>query len=161
SALQVAQRGFDEAEIKSKITGTVTGIEIRGKGHVVKGGEPLMTVVPADAALVVEALVSNKDIGFVEIGQGAKLKFAAFPFEDYGIVRGKVYAIEAHSEENAKLGSIYKVMIAPERSWIMAKGRRMPFVSGLAVTSEIVVRQRTILDIFLEPMKKLKEAHWM
>src|SRR5262249_11794171 len=68
SALQAAQQSFDQAEIKSPIDGTVTSIVARGRGQVVKQGESLMTVVPGDSTLVVEACVSNKDIGFVEKG---------------------------------------------------------------------------------------------
>src|SRR5262249_6442433 len=156
SAIRVAQRAFDQAVLCAPIAGTVTNIKVKGKGQVVVRGEALLTLVPANTPLVIHAYVPHKDIGFVAKGQRAKLKFDAFPFQDFGVVPGVVTEIEQHPRDDQSRESVYKVIISPERTWILARGQKVPFVSGMSVTAEIVTRTRAVLDYLLDPIRKLK-----
>jgi hemolysin D len=49
--------------------------------------------VPVDSHLEIEAMVSNRDIGFVEPGQEAEIKIATFNFTRYGLLHGKVLSV--------------------------------------------------------------------
>ena len=49
-------------------------------------GQSLMTIVPHDASIEIEAMILNQDIGFVEPGQEVVIKVEAFPFTRYGTV---------------------------------------------------------------------------
>lgn len=160
SALKAAQDKYDRAEICAPIAGLVTSFKLTGKGQVVSQKETLMTLVPAQSELVVEARLPNKDIGFVRKGQDVKIKLDSFPFQDYGIVKGTVEEVESHPREDAKLASYYRVIVHPERTWVIARGQRIPFTSGMALKAEIATRYRTVLSIFLEPIKSLKETRW-
>ena len=160
SALKVAQHNYDEAVLCAPIAGLVTNIKARYKGQVVARGEKLVTIVPATATLVVEANLPHKDMGFVVKGQKVKLKFDAFPFQDYGYVPGIVAEIEQHARDDSAAGSFYRVIIVPERTWVFARGQKIPFSSGMAVTAEIVTRQKSVLDYFLEPIKKIQDTRW-
>lgn len=162
SQIDSAKHLLDQAVLKSPADGTVTAITTKGKGEVVRRGQPLMTVVPANSSLLIEARLSNKDVGFVEKGQHAKLKLAAFPFQDYGVVDGTVSEIELHAkfEQEKDKESYYLVRIAPSRTWVKAKGRQIPFVSGMEVTSEIVLRRRSVLTMLIDPLKTLADAKW-
>jgi len=160
SALKVAQRNYDDAVLCAAISGTVTNIKARYKGQVVVRGETLATVVPANASLVVEADLPHKDMGFVCRGEKAKLKFDAFPFQDFGYVPAVVSAIEQHPREDGRSSSFYRVIVVPERVWVMAQGRKITFTSGMSVTAEIVTRRKSILDYFLEPIKKMRDTRW-
>jgi HlyD family secretion protein len=112
--------------------------------------------MPRGARLLVEARVPNKDIAFVEKGMRAKLKFDAFPFQDYGIVDGTVIEVSPDAQTNSDASSFYKVMIAPSQAEIGAKGKNVPLRAGLTLTAEIVTERKTILALLLEPFRKLK-----
>ena len=47
-------------------------------------------MVPLDGPIEVEAMIANKDIGFVEAGQPAVVKVEAFPFTRYGTIEATV-----------------------------------------------------------------------
>lgn len=160
SAVDLAQHNLEAAELKAPVDGIVTNIAIKGKGQVVHRGEALMSVVPASTDMLVECDVVSKDIGFVEVGQKAKLKLTAFPFEDFGVVPGHVTEVAKESRDDPKKGLVYKTTIEPERQWIMARGRKVSFASGMGVTCEIVTRRRSVLSLLLEPVKRLKETRW-
>lgn len=49
-----------------------------------------MSIVPAESHLEVEAMISNRDIGFVSAGQQAEVKIDTFNFTRYGLLQGKV-----------------------------------------------------------------------
>jgi len=160
SAVDLAQHNLEAAELKAPVDGIVTNITVKGKGQVVRRGEALMSVVPASTDMLVECDVVSKDIGFVEVGQKAKLKLTAFPFEDFGVVPGRVIEVAKESRDDPKKGLVYKTTIEPERQWIMARGRKVSFASGMGVTCEIVTRRRSVLSLLLEPVKRLKETRW-
>ncbi len=156
-----SQYSHDQSEIKAPVDGTVTDIKTLGHGQVVSKGEQLMVIVPANCPLIVEAKLPNKDIGFVCKGQTARLKLAAFPYQDYGVLAGTVTEIEKYPQEDEKHNSSYKVTIIPERDWIMANGKKIYFSSGAALTAEIVIRRKSVLNLILEPIKKTADIHWV
>jgi len=131
-------------------------MEVRSTGAVLQAGQTIATISPAGARLLVEAHVPNKDIAFIEKGLPAKLKFDAFPFQDYGIVDGAVIEVSPDAQIDKDLGSFYKVMIAPLQTEIKAKGKSVPLRPGLALTAEIITEHKSILSLILEPFRKLK-----
>src|SRR5258707_7430777 len=68
-----------------------------------------MSIVPADSRLEVEAMISNRDIGFVSAGQAAEVKIDTFNFTRYGLLQGKVVSVSqdaiVREKPNAKAGT--------------------------------------------------------
>ena len=64
----------------------------------------ILSIVPQDG-LYAEVFVPNKDIGFVKIGQEAKVRVDAFPFTRYGEIDGSVETIGADA-------------LAPDETWV-------------------------------------------
>ena len=156
--LKIAGRDYDATKIESPVSGTVTGIKLRGKGHVVKRGDRLMTVIPEGAPLSFEAAVANKDAGFVEPGQDVKIKLSAYPFEDFGVLNGTVSHVEATAESSNN--PVFVAKIEPANQYISVRGTKRPLVSGMTASCEIVTRKRPVLNILFEPFTKLKETRW-
>ena len=88
--ISAAERMFHHTTITSPAKGIITAINVRGPGEVLQQGQTVATIAPGDVPLVVEALLADKDIAFVQKGLPAKLKFEAFPFQNYGVVDGTV-----------------------------------------------------------------------
>lgn len=156
--LKIADRDYGATKIQSPVSGTVTGIKLRGKGHVVKRGDRLMTVIPEGAPLAFEAAVANKDAGFIEQGQDVKIKLSAYPFEDFGVLKGKVLHIEATSESSKN--PVFVAKIAPENQYITVRGEKRPLISGMTASCEIVTRKRPVLNILFEPFTRMQETRW-
>jgi hemolysin D len=85
-----AQSKSDRTQLRAPIAGTVQQLAVTTVGQVVSSGQSLLTLVPSDAPIEIEAMIANKDIGFVEVGQPAVVKVEAFPFTRYGTIAGEV-----------------------------------------------------------------------
>ena len=73
--------------------GTVQQLAVHTDGGVVTPAQALMAIVPADSHLEIEAMVSNRDIGFVHAGQEAEIKVDTFNFTRYGLLHGTVVSV--------------------------------------------------------------------
>jgi hemolysin D len=156
SEIAAAELSLQHTTITAPVKGLVTTLDVRSAGVVLQAGQTIATIAPTGARLLVEARVPNKDIAFIEKGLPAKLKFDAFPFQDYGTVEGTVVEVSPDAQLDKELGSFYKVTIAPKQTTIAAKGRNIPLRPGLALTAEIVTERKSILNLMLEPFRKLK-----
>ncbi|MDC9758414.1 HlyD family efflux transporter periplasmic adaptor subunit, partial [Proteus mirabilis] len=88
-----AQQKTDEQLLRAPIDGTVQQLAIHTVGGVVSPAQQLMMIVPRGSSIEVEAMISNRDIGFVEHGQDAEIKIDTFNFTRYGLLHGKVISV--------------------------------------------------------------------
>lgn len=155
SRLQEYSRRLDV--IRAPVEGMVVGVGARAVGELVKAGSVLFTINPSDRPLVGRIQVPNKDVGRVKVGLRAKLKVDAFPYQNYGVVHGKVVEISPDAKP-VKGGSVYEATIALDRDFVTKGKERFALFSGLSLTAEIVVERMRIIEVFLEPFKKLKQG---
>ncbi|HZS45006.1 MAG TPA: HlyD family efflux transporter periplasmic adaptor subunit [Blastocatellia bacterium] len=156
SDIAATQLSLDQTSVRAPITGLITKMDVRSTGVVVAAGQQIGAIAPAGARLVVEAQVSNRDIAFIEPGLPAKLKLDAFPYQDYGIVEGKVLTVSPDAQIDEKIGSYYKVTIESSTDSVSAQGKTFPLKPGLSLTAEVVTERKSILNLILEPFRKLK-----
>ncbi len=76
--------------LTAPVDGVVQQLAIHTVGGVVTPAQSLLVVVPSDSRLEIEAMVSNRDIGFVQPGQEAEIKIDTFNFTRYGLLHGRV-----------------------------------------------------------------------
>ncbi|MDO8931625.1 MAG: HlyD family type I secretion periplasmic adaptor subunit, partial [Rhodocyclaceae bacterium] len=86
-------------ELKAPHDSIVKDLATHTVGTVVQPGTVLLTLVPREETLRAEVWVSNEDIGFVREGQPVKIKLAAFPFQKYGMVEGRVEHVSADAAD--------------------------------------------------------------
>ena len=174
-----AQRAFDQLsqelakqthrkellELKATQDSVVKELATHSIGTVVQPGTVLLTLVPRDETLRAEVWLTNEDIGFVKQGQTVRLKFAAFPFQKYGMVQGTVEHIGADAVENGQDGaadarpgttppSTFKALVALKTASLEADGVRFPLSAGMQANAEILLGTRTVLEYLLSPMQK-------
>lgn len=158
TAAIVLRKLLDEKYLRAPVDGTVANLVHLLPGEIVVRGQPLVTVVPADKQMVLRAEVNNTDVGFVELGQEARLRVAAFPVEEFGIVKGKVIRVGDYPEEKVegqKKLSVYRVTILPEQLFIGRGKKRFQLQSGLKVYADIVLRKRSLLALLFDPLLKM------
>jgi len=137
--------------LKAPVAGNVQQLAIHTAGGVVTEAQPLMVIVPKDQPIEVEALLENKDIGFVYPGQTVKVKVETFTFTKYGAIPGTVQSISSDAIEDERLGLVYSTRI---QLHLIVGNRKVKLSPGMAVRAEIKTDQRRIIDYFLSPLKQ-------
>ena len=126
------------------------------EGH--RPGDPVVEVVPADDQLMVEALVQPKDIGFVHIGQPAKVKLTAYDYAIYGAMEGKVATISADAVPMGDKGqAFYQVRIETSTTAMESLGKKLPIIPGMQAQVDIVTGHKTVLRYITKPLTAVKE----
>jgi membrane fusion protein, hemolysin D len=156
-------------ELRAPQPGIVKDLATHTVGTVAAPGTILMTLVPERDKLVAEVWLSNQDVGFVRAGQAAKLKLAAFQFQKYGLLDGKVLHINADATEapspntrsdaltgrDRPMGSLaFRTLVELAGQELLADGRRYPLQPGMQVTGEIHLGTRSIVEYLLSPVQK-------
>ncbi len=140
--------------LRSPIDGVVQQLALSTEGGVVTPAQALLTVVPQQAALEVEAQVLNRDIGQVRVGQRVASKLEALDFTRHGAIAGEVAWVGTDAIQDPRLGAVYPVRIRLEapRTPRAADGHEGWAVPGMNVAAEIHVGRRRLLDYFLSPL---------
>jgi membrane fusion protein, hemolysin D len=137
------------------VDGTVQQLQVHTIGGVVPAAQPLMLIVPREHQLEVEAMVLNKDIGFVKEGQTAAIKVDAFPYTKYGLVPGRVIHISRDAINDEKKGLVYKVKVGLDEDSILVDGRDTKLGVGMAVNVDIKTGDRRVIEYVLSPLLQL------
>jgi len=145
------------AEIKAPMKGVVNRVFVTTLGGIVKPGDPIVEIVPADDQLVVEALVVPKDIGFVKLGQSARVKITAFDYSIFGSMEGKVVNISADAVPNEKGEAYYQVRVETKTPVIEAIDKKLAIIPGMQAQVDIITGKKTILQFLSKPLVALKE----
>ena len=86
-------------ELRAPQDGIIKDLATTTIGAVVQPGTVVMTLVPKGEQLYADVEIKNEDVGFVQTGQRAQIKVAAYPFQKYGMLTGEVNRISADASE--------------------------------------------------------------
>jgi hemolysin D len=142
--------------LTAPVSGTVQELAVHTVGGVVTPAQPLMKVVPEGAAIEVEALLQNKDIGFVTEGLVAEVKVNTFNFTRYGLIDARVADISNDAVEDQQLGWVFTMRLALDRDEIAVEDKMVKLSPGMAVTAEIKTGKRRLIEFFLSPLLRYK-----
>lgn len=156
SELTKAEKRFELQQLASPVDGTVHGLSSFTIGGVVTSGEDVISIVPDDTPLIIEATIANQDIGFIKKGQAANVKVDTFPFQKYGYLQGEIIYVSPDAFEDEKLGPVFKAKLNV-MSAETSSGNQIRLGPGMSVSVEAKTGQRRIIDFFLSPLKKVAE----
>ncbi len=125
-------------------------------GEKVSASQPLVGIAPATAKKMVVIKILDRDRGLLKVGQPVKLKFAAFPYQRYGFIQGKLEYISPGAEPSKKGQPLYKSRVSIEDDYFTVNGEKIDLKYGMTVTAEIVVQKRRFIDLALDPFRRLK-----
>ncbi|WP_316158346.1 MULTISPECIES: HlyD family type I secretion periplasmic adaptor subunit [unclassified Bradyrhizobium] len=173
-----AERKIAEQVLRAPIDGTVQQLALHTVGGVVTPAQQLMLIVPADSQLEAEAMISNRDIGFVNPGQPAEIKIDTFNFTRYGLVHGKVLSVSqdsiarekpadkqnggkaagalAETSEPAGQEFIYSARVSLDEKQMQVEDKMVALAPGMAVTVEIKTGTRRIIEYVMSPLLRYK-----
>jgi len=164
--------------LTAPVDGVVQQLAIHTVGGVVTPAQSLLMIVPSDSRLEIEAMVSNRDVGFVHAGQEAEIKIDTFNFTRYGLLHGQVLTVSQDAvirdrkqdrSDDRGLGAQndtsepkgqelnYTARISLGRTRMQIEDRMVNLSPGMAATVEIKTGSRTILSYLLSPLLRYRQ----
>lgn len=138
---------YENKDVVAPYDGVIKTLNFGKEGAVVTSTQVVAEILPEDSQLVVEAEVSNKDIGFIEVEQEVDVKVDTYDYQKYGMLTGTVVYISPDAIENEKMEKIYKVQILLEDD-----RNKLELTQGMECSVEIKTDRRRIIEFFLEPL---------
>jgi adhesin transport system membrane fusion protein len=142
----------DRSELRAPMNGIVNRVLVTTVSGVIRPGEPIVEIVPAEDKPVVEARVSPQDIGFVRAGQRARIRLTAYDFAIFGSLEGAVSNVGADAVVGENGDSAYLVRIESDTPHLESFGRKLPIIPGMVAQSTIITGSRTILTYLTKPV---------
>lgn len=169
-----AQQRHKQQTLTAPVDGVVQQLAVHTIGGVVTPAQALLSVVPSDSHLEVEARIPNRDIGFISEGMPVQIKIDTFNFTRYGMRQGKVLSISRDAITREKpidrgdrsQGTInasseplgqeltYSARVSLDQKHMQVDANQVNLSPGMAVTVEIATGSRTVLSYMLSPMVK-------
>ena len=152
---------LNRTTFKAPVRGVVKEIAVTTQGGVIPQNGKLMTIVPLDEQLLIEARISPRDIAFIHPGQEALVKITAYDYSIYGGLKGKVTVISPDTirDEVKQDQFYYRVYIRTDSDKLYNKeGKSFSITPGMVATVDIRTGEKTVLDYLLKPFNKAKEA---
>jgi hemolysin D len=173
-----AQQRTSLLRLTAQEGGVVQQLAVHSIGGVVTPAQTLMVLVPSTSRLEIEAMVSNRDIGFIRPGQEVAVKVDTFNFTRYGLRKGDVLSVskdaitrdkpvdkngdkgvgaEASSSEPKGQELVYSARISLDRPQMQVDDQLVNLAPGMAVTVEIKTGSRRIIDYLLSPLLRYSQ----
>lgn len=153
--LQAEQRALAQRsarfEMKAPVAGVVMNLPQTLENAVIAPGGVVAEIVPADQAVVMEVMVTPRDIGFIQVGQRAVVKVDAFDYSRFGSVAGEVKRVSPTSIKLKENGAtFYKVQISLDKPYIGSTERRI--IAGMTGEADIVTGRKSVIQYLLKPI---------
>jgi hemolysin D len=173
-----AERRTKLQHLTAPVDGVVQQLAVHTVGGVVTPAQALAVLVPSDSHLEIEAMLSNRDIGFVHPGQKTEIKVDTFNFTRYGLLHGDVLSVstDAITRDRQQGGSNdrasgaaqsssepkgqeleYAARISLDRTHMQVEDKLVKLGPGMAVTVEIKTGTRRIISYLLSPLARYKQ----
>ena len=173
-----AERRSKLQHLTAPVDGVVQQLAVHTVGGVVTPAQALAIVVPSESQLEIEAMLSNRDIGFVHPGQKAEIKIDTFNFTRYGLLHGDVLSVstDAITRDRQQGGSNdrasgaaqssseprgqeleYAARVSLDRTHMQVEDKLVKLGPGMAVTVEIKTGARRIISYLLSPLARYKQ----
>ncbi|UKP00359.1 HlyD family efflux transporter periplasmic adaptor subunit [Nostoc sp. UHCC 0870] len=147
--------------VRSPIDGVIFELPVEKPGPVVEPGQIVAQIAPQNTPLILKAQMPSQQSGFLKVGMPVKIKFDAYPFQDYGVVQGRVNWISPDSKiQTTNQGNVetYEMNITIDQPYIQAGNKRIFLTPGQTASAEVIIRQRRVIDFVLDPFKKLQKG---
>ena len=147
--LKKAKERYQNRYLSAPVAGRVHQLQVHSIGGVVQPAELLMTIIPDNVPLEVEAMVLNKDVGFIQPGQEVQIKIESYSYTRYGLVEGVVRQISSNAIDQEGAGLVYPMRVTLKNSKILVNDHWRELQPGMSATAEVKIGYRRLMDFFL------------
>lgn len=152
-------------EVRAPIDGRVDALMAKPgqyQGHM-QQSQPLLAIVPKNATMQAQLWVPTRATGFIKKGQKVRIRYAAFPYQRYGVYEGEIHSISQHILNPTELDTpldirepVYQVVINIKEQSIQAYGKKMPLQAGMAIDADIILDKQSLIRWIFDPIYTLK-----
>ena len=133
------------------------------EGEFIAQNRQIASIIPKGSVLVAELLVPSRSAGFLQLGDEARLRIEAFPYQRFGSVKGTVTRIDRsmilNGEANIPLQlsePVFRVRTSLESQFVSAYGELFEFRSGMLLEADIILDRRSLIAWILDPILSLR-----
>ena len=142
--------------ILAPVSGIVTDVTSTQPGDKVQANSPLGGIAPSNARAILRIEIAEHDRAFLREGLPVKLKFNAFPYQRYGLINGTLdYISPATKVAPLTKQPVYEGRVTLERDHYLVADKKVPLRYGMTSTAEVVVRERRLIDLALDPFREI------
>jgi HlyD family secretion protein len=142
--------------IVAPVSGVVTDVTSTQPGDKIQANTPLGGIAPRGARPVVRIEIAEQDRAFLREGLPVKLKFSAFAYQRYGLINGTLdYISPATKAAPQTKQPVYEGRVTLERDHYLVDDKKYPLRYGMTATAEVVVRERRLIDLALDPFRQI------
>ncbi|HHJ20304.1 MAG TPA: HlyD family efflux transporter periplasmic adaptor subunit [Gammaproteobacteria bacterium] len=159
AASRVSFDNIDEENfllIRAPESGVITELPFTQPGDKIQANTPLGGIAPEDASAVLRMEIAESDRGLLEVGLPVEMKFNAFPYQRYGFIEGVLeYLSPAARPSKTSKGPVFNGRVRLKKDYFELGEKVFPLRYGMIASAEIVVRHRRLIDLFLDPLRKV------
>ena len=152
SRLIASSSTLSQNTVISPVAGIVQSIPTTSAGSVIPQSGTVAVIVPTTKTALLEAKISPRDIGFVIIGEPARVKIDAFDYSRYGALEGIVKKISPTTDADQTGGVFYKVQISIEKPYFGNDPEKFNLIPGMTGEADIVTGKKTIFQYLWKPV---------
>jgi len=142
--------------ILAPVDGIITDVTATQLGDKIQANTPLGAIAPKNARPILKTEIAEYDRAFLREGLPVKLKFNAFPYQRYGLINGTLDYISPATKQSPQTRQpVYEGRITLERDYYVVADKKYPLRYGMTASAEIVVRQRRLIDLGLDPFRQV------
>jgi adhesin transport system membrane fusion protein len=156
-SLEGMQDRITRSEVRAPVKGTIKQLLVNTVEGVVQPGDDIITIVPWEDELLVEAKILPSDIARVRVGQPAVVKVSAYDFSIYGGVDATVVFVSPSTILDEEQQPHYIVRLKTQSPFIERDGQELPLMTGMTVAVDIITGEKTVMDYLLKPILKAKQ----
>jgi len=152
---------LENLTLRSPVRGIVKSVDISTVGGVVPPGGQIMTIIPLDDQLLIEARISPRDIAFIHPGPRATVKVTAYDYAIYGGLEGQVTTISPDTIQDEVDPTIYyyRVFVRTDADALKNDaGQGFAIVPGMIATVDIHTGSKSVLQYLMKPLNRASEA---
>lgn len=140
-------------EIRSPSNGKVMNIKYHNSGAVITPASEIMSIVPQDEELIIEAKINPNDIDNISINSHCKIQFSAFKGKKFPKITGKIIDISADILfDDLKKDSFFLARIKIDNNQISKLKNQLSLNPGMAVTVFIINDSRAFISYLFSPI---------
>ncbi len=154
--LPALQDKVARTDVRSPVAGFVNRVLVSTIGGVVTPGETIVEIVPSEDFLLVEAQIKPADIGFLHIGQNAKVSISAYDSSLYGSMSGEIETISHDAIQDEQSGEwYYTIKVRTTAESLSSRRGDLKILPGMSADVSVLNGKRTVLAYLMKPLANI------
>jgi multidrug efflux pump subunit AcrA (membrane-fusion protein) len=127
--------------VTAPISGTIFFDHAVQQGEFLEKGERLGYVMPVDMRYYARLYVPPSKLGNLDSGMQVQLRFDAYPYQEFGFVKGKLVHISAVASDSGFLATVFL-----DNNLQTNQQKTIPYIKGLKADALVITRDKRLLQ---------------